>query len=330
MSLLELANRLQVDPDNAARRLYMMRKSNIFSYSLTDSKIYVNILKKGLASSLMRWFAKNSPDYIMTLELFLKWLWFVAEKVNELLVTNVRCAATRVLDMWRMGNIIAAMTGSDPGLDSPSVYTSQDSVCEVNSSLKNMDPDARQRILTDFICDYYIGNLAPRRYADRKPINCILTDHSVFLKEIERLFYHVQLPIYVIDGPDDALNSKRFYESGDRNSVNIEYTGARIPSANMVKLFYNDVESLNCDPRLDDIVKSVSLSHKLPISNSTQLRFSFLWLKSLYVAKILHGLASHWLSQQDWASTGLWAKYANFHFDCIVRSVNTCLVMQVK
>lgn len=321
VSLLALATKLRVDPDSVARSLYSMRKKNIFSYSLSNTKVYISVSKRHLCSDISG-YKFDLAEKLFTddgrrsyLSLLSDWLWSVSTRVNKILQTNVDCAATRVLDMWRIGSMIAAVTVADirPGgkvlIDEIASSAKSDHVgCILPKCFLEMSPSNRQKTMTDFVCDYYISHLAPRREMFGnglyiKPSRCISSGNDDVQSELEILFYSINVPIF------QCLEH-------DSRSPRAERLGLKLASDKFYLNFLNDIHSVGTDPRLLDTVETVLSAGIIQWGSSIdKVRLS---IKCLYMAKIFHGLCSHMLRQQDWAHTGMWGRYINVEFDCIV------------
>ena len=337
VSLIDLANRLQIDADATARSLYVLRKKNVLSYSMSDSKIYLTILRDGLSSSIRKYQEISVGQSSLSdankrgTSWLNMWIWSISERVNNILAQNVNCVATRVLDMWRVGKMICSLTSHGSTASSShataDVLTSQEKgMCshQLPESLRGLSAREIQRTLNDFVCDFYIGNLAPKKSGSESDE----TDwsSSEAMGSMVQMFYELGVPIiWVENSPDNETTSfKKSQCSSHAVHKRHRHSGLQAASRKVTDDFLFDIRALSIDVRLHELIAPL-LSFDNLISDQWIPIGSPAALKSLFIAKIFHGLSSNLLQQQDWLHTGLWGRYSQVDFQCIIGIAERCL-----
>ena len=332
VSLMDLANRLNMEPDRVASALYSLQKRGVISYTIAETMIYVTSSTSDISSSL-RLFAK-SPEFETYLEEFYKlnakflsksgpisaikvllhcWMKHISHAVNKILIRVMTDASNRVLDMWRVGCVVSSTLNGGKVSDGSK---------EETSVLGTTENSENKRKVMDFLC-HYMRHLSSHHEAhvsntaqDSKPSDSTLISSSMI--ELENEFRSVEVPIMKCSLSFREIRSQILTKPGAERED--KWQGD----------FWNDVIRMIRHPQTIEFSKSIT-SH---VSSSVQDSSSFsayhrqlvrqrssyynFELIPLFVAKIFHGLGSNLVKQDDWVASGLWGRYRNVAFDNIV------------
>ena len=322
VSLLEIANRLCIDPDNVSRSLYILRKRNILSYTMSNSMTYMTVSKASLVADIETFTSAHENEFSVEKSIeceYNLWLRYVAKRVTSIVDSNLRCASTRVLDMWRVGNLVNVVA---PAYEVHDQEGGLKGAADVSPFLSSMSADQRQKMLTDFVCDYYASELAPKKdHIERcnasRPSS---SDSNLVL--MEKMFYDIELPVHSLTNGDHDAESGRNIVIGEVRSRS-HFGMMKLP-LRQLEIFARDLRQLLVNPKLCQIVELLVCSLDAPSQADA------LPLKALYVAKIFHGFSSAFLNAQDWLPTGFWGRYTGLNFDCIVNAAKICCGNEVE
>lgn len=317
VSLLEIANRLCVDPDSVSRSLYVLRKRNILSYSMSNSMVYMTVSTASLTSDIEAFVATRQKEVPLAVEPsaetgYNEWLRSVARRINSIVETNLRCAATRVLDMWRVGNMIDAVSPAVEGQDQGACVMSSECMppCFLSTTAEQ-----KQKILTDFVCDYYVRELAPKKDLLEHSNTSKPPSSDPSILQMENLFYGIELPVYTLANEGHAAESD--LSSIAKIRIRSRIGMKKLPQRQL-EAFTQDLRQLFLIPRLSEILELFFRSF------DASSKIDELSVKALYMAKIFHGFSSAFLNQQEWIPTGFWGRYSELSFDCIVDAAKIC------
>jgi hypothetical protein len=345
VSLMDLANRLDMEPDRVASALYSLQKRGIISYSVADTMVYVTTSNSEISSSL-RQFSMSSEfetylkDFyelningsaksgsISSTKVFLHcWMKYVSHSVNKILTRVMTDASNRVLDMWRVGCVVSSTLGGDKSLDSVNDEK------YVEKGADEPDMSDKKRKVMDFLC-HYMRNLSSHHEAHVMPEqHSEPSDHSAIsssMMELENAFHNVEVPIvHCSKSFRDIRNQMLKPSSESEDKWQCE--------------FWNDAIRMIRHPRLIEFAKSITnhspSSHK-ESSNVSVYHHHLVRQKSsyynfqlipLFIAKIFHGLNSYLLKQDEWVATGLWGKYRSVAFENIVDIIGKQLLDEAR
>lgn len=175
VSLMELSNHLKMDSDQVSCALFAKQKQGILSYTASDPMLYCT-LSLGRFSHSFGTFLNSAPGATPD-TVYRAWLHDLASSVSSVVAKATDDTAARVLDMWRVGSVIANASLTTRG-ENPS-----DSLC---SSEIRYDPRSTDSIM-DFLC-LYMDNLS-----DSQRSNYMTSDGDVLC--LLESYWNTELPI---------------------------------------------------------------------------------------------------------------------------------------
>ena len=274
----------------------------MLSYNLTGSAVYVTIDADG------RNLDSKSDMNCTCLEC---WLLDVAQQVKSKLDRITDEASERILDIWRLGNLMELKKFSD-------VITSIDQ-STVSSDHSEHVKDA-QKWITRFICHYMDAMASKYSEFDQNPsgVPCRgasdtnTAEEQSMLRKVSDLFYEVELPILKLNlEPKSDVQHLRFQQCHQQCRV------------------------LSRDSSLMSVISKVfdlANQNSLPLQNCVAcgdrekcLQRALQEYRGLVVAKVLHGLGSTLVPANEWRDSSThWESCRDLAFN----SVKMCAMQE--
>lgn len=291
LSLLQLSLKLGIPTDQLSQILYEHQCSGRIIYAMTELCLYVRVTPPDLCRL----------DSISTARDIDLWIWDTTRTLHKQHLSRCGDTSKKLLDMWRLGLVIASHNHVDVGQETKSsASTDQVSIRgrsndEVGGLLSAVDGCERQRNLMFFINHYMeVMSCSPSfENEPQLPMQPLTADETHYLTLLRSQFDQIPLPF--------AIQNKYTRQDDDSNS-----------SANRV---VRSLAVLLRDPTIGEIINGFSQVCQLDLHSPENRR-----MKSnamiLYAIRVLLGLSSVKIQSSEWKGRAGWqmGTLATFEF----------------